>query len=357
MKKLFKIIMGFMYAIIGLLMISTIGILCYSQFGNGSSSTSNKPQYELSKEDEVIETDDKPNSDNEDIVISSDDSQEEELITLNENPIDEDIALEKVIAFLNYLEPSEILVEGLTQIKGEYYYTFSLKEGEGDFYVSQDTGELFTIHGDTGEFASLENYEMPELFETKDEEKRKGEKFAIINNCLDLENFYHGMSFRDAMNVVLKRADINEDILEYDKVVYNTVSYNSELGHRGIYNNLEIASIMGDYYFSGIQYHLQLKFDRPIGGDIEQTKLERMDAKLTEVRFRFYSNLESGQRLKDELTSFFGVEPETTYLEANSKYLYFWYTENDVIKLVYQQDDENEDMWRAIYLSVKHKNK
>ena len=51
MKKLFKIIMGFMYAIIGLLMISTIGILCYSQFGNGSSSTSNKPQYELSKED------------------------------------------------------------------------------------------------------------------------------------------------------------------------------------------------------------------------------------------------------------------------------------------------------------------
>lgn len=208
----------------------------------------------------------------------------------------------------------------------------------------------------TGEEKS--NWEEAEEEEKQDKVADLDEKEPVQGICYELFDLKHGMTFHEAMNIILSKAGISEDITTYDDYpVYYGVSYNSSTltSPYGAYDNVEISSNMGEFFFGGNAGRMYLRFDRPVcKSDAEVNIKEPWDAELIEIRFLFKNVEETesiDETMKDYIASTLGT-PEKELMERAGLCYFTWQVGNDELTLLYK---EGYDGWYCAYVSLNHK--
>lgn len=359
MKKIYTALMKILHATIILLVVLSLCILLYALLGPGKKKSVFVEKQELPEVESVVieEPIEEENSVVEEVT-------ESETVKVEEpkeftNITDEEKALAAVGERLK--GTGTLKFQGLQDVGGKNYYVFTMLDGEGIFYVDGSDGEVYYSDSETGELKVLEPV-VEDYTPVDTTGYILGDQLRIDGNCIRLKDFYHGMSFRDAMNLILTRAGINEDIMSYDEVIYNTTSYNSTDGEHSIYDNIEISSRMGNYYFEGMPVKLYLRFDRPVGGDIEMTKEERMLALVKEVRLRFVNNsetmaMQAEEELMHDIRAVLGEPVKVEALEQMDINKYIWYVGNDMLMLLYRTYDAGEGQEQMIldYMAVVHR--
>lgn len=263
-----------------------------------------------------------------------------------------------------HVNPYETFVPGnpdAQTINGKEFHVVRLEAGEGTFYVTKDTGDIY-MYLEDGTFVPYAS-----IFTSDFEPESTGT--SLIGNllyregdCLILMGYEHMMYYHDVLNKVLRDAGIHQDIEDYKGTVYYTTTYNSTKGKNDLYDNIEIAPRISTYYFDGKEVSLNLKFDRTIaGGENGISREERYQARLVEVHLRFSYTEETAQTyindmsLKEYFTSALG-EPDL-YFANEYRVSYRWECGNDYLIVSYMNRSENdaENKWLAAYVAVMHR--
>lgn len=195
-----------------------------------------------------------------------------------------------------------------------------------------------------------------------------GEDLCIDKGVYNLFGFRNGMTFEEAMKLVLdktgKSFDEEENVADYEGVYYTTY-YNSTDCVEGSYDNIEISTDIEDFYFEGVPVNLNFKFVSSVGNDDDSvvSDEDRLNARLKEVRLRFVLDEQSteddtlGENLKNNITAVLG-EPEM-FLDKDVRRSYRWYYNDEVLMISYYWYSDGDygaedDCWILDYIALRH---
>lgn len=336
--KIYKILMGLLYSVIGVLIIGCLGLLIYGTLNPKKLDDATAKLATYSPNDPTLET-------------------------LDEGTlIDAEHALQFVNYMVNAMGHLELVNTGVKNIDGVDYFVVSTSDGEKSFFVSQSTGAIYYYQDNN--LVSLSDVPITEFEKIDSANYILGESLYKDGDCLNLLGFSHDMTYQSALNLVLQNAGINKDISLYSEKVYSTTRYNSTNGSMGEYDNIEIIESMGDYLLRDMPVRLNLKFDGAVsGGEEEITQDMLLNRNLVEVRLRFRDtdenivNYKSEENLKDELIAVLG---EPTYKwSLEDRHYYEWSYGNDTLELSYYQytvstSGKAVEYWAFDYIAIKH---
>lgn len=336
--KIYKIFMGLLYSVIGILIITCLGLLIYGTLNPKKLDDATAKLATYSPNDPTLET------------------------LPEDTLIDAEHALQFVNFMVNAMGHLELVNTGKKNIDGVDYFVVSTSDGEQSFFVSQATGAIYYYQNDN--LVSLSDVPITEFEKIDSANYILGESLYKDGDCLNLLGFSHDMTYHSALNLVLKNAGIDKDISSYNEKVYTTTRYNSTNGSMGEYDNIEITADMGDYILRDMPVRLNLKFDGPIsGGEEEITKDILLSRSLVEVRLRFRDtdenivNYKSEESLKDEIVKVLG-EPSYKW-STEERHYYEWVYGNDTLELSYYEytvstSGKAVEYWAFDYLAIKH---
>lgn len=338
LMKIYKIFIGLLYGVIGILIIGCLGLLIYGTMNpkNLDDATARLATY--SPYAPTIET------------LSSD------------TVIDAEHALQFVNYMVNSMGQLTLVNTGETTINDTKYYVVSTDDGSQTFYVSQSTGAIYYYEGSN--LVALSDVPITQFEKIDSANYILGESLYKDGDCLNLLGFSHDMTYQTALNLVLQKAGIDKDIADYSEKVYSTTRYNSTNGSAGEYDNIEITADMGNYILREMPVRLNLKFDATIaGGEEEITKEDLLSRKLVEVRLRFRDtdenivNYKGEESLKDEIIKVLG-EPSYKF-NSEGRHYYQWTYGTDTLELSYYQytvstNGDNVEYWAFDYIAIKH---
>lgn len=337
--KIYKIFMRLLYAVIGILIITCLGLLIYGTLNPKKLDDATAKLATYSPNDPTLET-------------------------LPEDTfIDAEHALQFVNFMVNAMGHMELVNTGVRTINDVDYFVVSTSDGEKSFYVSQSTGAVYYYKNDN--LVSLSDIPITEFEKIDSANYILGENLYKDGDCLNLLGFSHDMTYQTSLNLVLKNAGIEEDIAKYDGKIYTTTRYNSTNGSSGEYDNIEIIEAMGDYMLQDMPVRLNLKFDGAIsGGEEELTEDILLQRNLTEVRLRFRDtdenivNYKGEERLKDEITKVLGAPTYQWSLE--DRHYYEWAYGDDTLELSYMEytvstSGKPVEYWAFDYIAIRHK--
>ena len=370
LNKLFKLFMAFLYSILGIIVIACIAIVIYAKIGN--NATGNEVSKELYVDNEKTNTSDglhhSDEKDESSVAVNDKKNAESSEIVLQ---IDEQYALQKANSIVNPTNEMVLANDGETTIDGNEYYIINIIDGgDGTIYVSKRTGQAFEYADDIDEWIELEPQDPDEYEYVANDTgsnnsfiKDPIEQLAIKDGKVNFFGLNTDMTYQDAMNRVLANAGIDQNILSYDDEIYNTTAYNSTFEQYSVYDNVEISSTMGRYFFYDIPVRVNIKFDKPIysaGQNI--TKEDILNANVIEIRmvaYRMQGNYnvetENGE-LVNTLSKSLGEPVEQD--KYGMKY-YYWSTDKSIVKALYdyEQSDNESDTTKLVlrYIRVREK--